>query len=185
MDLSKFQGFMSGGQVRYAFAEYNVYAGSDVVDLSRNYNTGDKYCNRIGTGNQIDLAFAEINAELGTDTFDVGNLDWSNGAQLKKQFLKLKLLVDAEGPIWATIPNQVMVQGTAFPIALGDYSFSVAAMTYTKTVGNLPTGITLNPNGTFNGTASNSGRGTLEFTATDENGATASNWFDWDVLSVP
>jgi len=78
------QGFSNGGQMRDLFAAYNKAKGSTVVDMSRNYNTGDKYYNRISTGNQVDLAFAEINANESGNPFPISkeNPDYTNGTQL-------------------------------------------------------------------------------------------------------
>ena len=80
------QGFSNGGQVRDIFLKYNNIVGSEIVDMSRNYNTGDKYSNRISTGNQIDLALQEIEdyeVEGGALNFPL-HQDWNNGTQLKE-----------------------------------------------------------------------------------------------------
>jgi len=179
------QGYMDGGQARKCFQHYNDKYSSNIIDMSREYNTGDKYSNRRGTGNQIDKAFQEINAHLGKSIFTVNNPDYTNGRQLKAKFLKLLLIIANEAPVWATIPNQQMNQGDVWPITdLNDLCFGNGVISYTVTTGILPTGITLNTDGTFSGTATNSGAGTVAFTATDTNGSTESNWIDWNVHNV-
>ena len=86
------QGFSNGGQVRDIFQAYNDKEGSEVVDMSRNYNTGDKYSNKISDGNQIDLALKEI------EDYEVEGLrfskhqDWNNGTKLKNT---MEILVEA------------------------------------------------------------------------------------------
>ena len=184
MDISKIQGKMTGNQAKAAFAEYNAFAGSAVVDLSRNYNTGDKYCNRISNGNQIDLALAEINVEEGSEIFKVGHLDWSNGARLKFAFAKLNNLVNGDGPIWlGSMPVVVVLtQGDTWPWVLDSYCVSALAISYVSNL-SLPPGITLNADGTFTGTASSISGGTAEFTATDTNGDAKSEWIKWSVVS--
>ena len=77
------QGFSNGGQVRDIFQAYNDKEGSEVVDMSRNYNTGDKYSNRISTGNQIDLALKEIEADQVEGLHFTEHQDWNNGTKLK------------------------------------------------------------------------------------------------------
>lgn len=180
-----FQGKMTGGQARDAFIAYNEFKGFEVVDMSRNYNTGDKYSNRIGTGNQIDLAFAEINADVGDDVFGLKLLDWSDGTQIKAAFLKLYLLIDSatSAPLWlASLPETVKIAvGSPWPFALG--SMSLNADTFTSNLF-LPSGITLNADGTFTGTATFVGSGTAEFTATNANGDTKSPWIKWSVIPV-
>ena len=181
------QGKNTGNQFGILFAAYNEQEGVDVVDLSRNYNTGDSYATRIGTGNQIDLAFKEINAHVGDEVFSTNNQDWSNGSQLKKLAAKLVLLVslDSSAPIWlAAMPTEVTInQGDTWPWAASDYIYSDSAVTYAQSL-NIPTGITLGSDGSFSGTATNSGKGTLEIIATNANGSTSSEWISWDVLSV-
>jgi len=177
-----FQGKMNGGQARNLFLAYNVKAGSDVVDMSRNYNTGDKYSNQISNGNQIDLAFAEINANEGEEIFNFDIPDYTDGFQMKLKFTRLALLANVTAPVWQTIPDQVMNQNDAWPIAdLDTICLSVGVTTFTVTTGVLPTGITLNANGTFAGTATNIGAGSVAFTATDDNGVSESNILEWDV----
>ena len=178
------QGFSNGGQVRDIFAAYNTKAGSAVVDMSRNYNTGDKYSNRIGTGNQIDLALAEINANENDDVFTKAHTDWNNGASLKATMAKLVLLISLDAPVWAQLDDVIMAQGASWPmIDLDGYVITVGVTTFAVTTGGLPTGITLNADGTFSGTATNAGAGTVAFTATDDNGATESGWIQWTVNS--
>jgi len=180
-----FQGHMSGNQAGKLFAAYNTQEGSAVVDLSRNYNTGDKYSARIGDGNQLDLAFKEINAHRGDDIFGLDHLDWSNGTQLKAAFAKFLLIIGAAdaAPVWlASLPLQVTItQGEAWPYALATHSWSAVAITYASDL-TIPTGITLGTDGIFIGTATNSGTGTIEYIATNANGSTSSEWVSWDVL---
>ena len=177
------QGFANGGQMRDLFVAYNTKEGSQIVDMSRNYNTGDKYSNRISNGNQIDLAFAEIDANEGLVIFDKNIPDYGNGSQLKLKFARLAILINNDGPTWANIPAQNMSQGAAWPITdLDTLVISVGVTTFAVTTGALPTGITLNSDGTFTGTATNIGSGTVAFTATDDNGAEESNWIEWSVV---
>jgi len=180
-----FQGKMTGNQAGKLFAAYNEQEGSEIVDLTRNYNTGDKYSNRIGDGNQLNLAFKEINTHRGDDIFGLDHLDWSNGVQLKAAFTKFLLLIGADdaAPVWlASLPLEITItQGEAWPYILTDHSWSsIAISAYGQNL-NLPTGIILNANGTFTGTATNSGAGTAEFVATNANGDTLSEWVKWSV----
>ncbi len=179
------QGFSNGGQVRDLFAAYNAKEGSEIVDMSRTYNTGDKYSNRISDGNQIDLALAEINANEGTSVFTKAHTDWNNGIGLKATMAKLTVLVNVTGPVWADLEDIVIAQGAAWPMTdLDDFVISAGTTTFTVTTGALPTGITLNTDGTFVGTATNIGAGTVAFSVTDDNGASESNWLQWDVQSA-
>jgi len=99
------QGFSNGGQCRDLFQAYNAKAGSEIVDMSRCYNTGDKYSNRISDGNQIDLAFAEINANEGTAVFNTLTQDYGDGPALKLKFAKLFALVNLVGPGWRELSD--------------------------------------------------------------------------------
>jgi len=182
-----FQGHMSGNQAGKLFAAYNAQEATEVVDLNRNYNTGDKYSTRIGDGNQLDLAFKEINAHRGDDIFGLDHLDWSNGTQLKTAFAKFLLIIGAENnpPVWlASLPLQVTIAiGEAWPYALAEHSWSSEVMTYTQNL-TLPAGLTLGVDGVFTGTASTLSAGTLEFVATNANGNTLSEWVKWNVVNA-
>jgi len=180
-----FQGFMNGGQARDIFAAYNAKAGSAIVDMSRNYNTGDTYSTRIGTGNQIDLAFAEINANEATVVFNTLVPDYSNGPALKAKFAKLTALINVSGPIWREMDDEVINQttGTWSVTDLDTQCISVGITTYAVTTGTLPTGISLNEGtGVISGNPTNSGAGTVAFTATDDNGAVESSFVQWSVV---
>jgi len=180
--MSSVQGFSNGGQVRDLFVAYNAKEGSEIVDMSRNYNTGDKYSNQISNGNQIDLALAEINANESDDVFTRLHTDWNNGVGLKVTMAKLQALIALDAPVWAHIDDQVMLQGGVWPMTdLDAYAISVGITVFTVTTGALPTGITINADGTFTGTATNVGAGSVAFTATDDNGASESNVLGWDV----
>jgi len=171
-----FQGKMTGGQAGKAFKEFNELAEAEVVLMTRNYNTGDFYHNRVGDGNQIDLAFGEINAYVGFDLFNRAHLDWGTNPYLKLAFLKLKLLGDVltTAPIWHDLPLSVSLSvGDSWPWAASDYIISGSAVTYTADV--LPAGITLNTDGTFSGTATTGETVNTIFTATNDIGATPSD----------
>ena len=66
-------------------------------------------------------------------------------------------------------------------VDLDSYVITVGTTIFAVTTGALPTGITLNTDGTFVGTATNVGAGSVAFSVSDDNGATASNILSWDV----
>ena len=181
------QGCSNGGQMRDLFAAYNAGAGSEVVDMSRNYNTGGKYSSRISTGNQIDLALQEINAEEGSEIFKAKNVDWSNGVQLKTVAATLALLgtIASSPPVWFTsMPDEVQMDvGDAWPWPLTDYNLNNGTPDFGQNL-SLPSGLTLNTNGTFTGTVDSLSAGTIEFTATNSNGTSLSKWVSWNVIAA-
>ena len=91
------QGKSNGGQAAAMFEAYNAKAGSAVVDMTRCYNTGNKYSSQISNGNQIDLAFAEINADASGNPFPATNNipDYGNGTQMSDKFAALQVIIDA------------------------------------------------------------------------------------------
>lgn len=181
------QGFSNGGQVRDIFLAYNAKAGSEVVDMSRNYNTGDKYSNRIGTGNQIDLALAEVSAHDGSISFRGKIPDYGNGKALKAAMAKLIILASVDNPpVWSDIDDHITITQTTgvWPMSdLNDYVSTTGVTTFTVTTGALPAGITLDGiTGLITGNPSAIGSGTVAFTATDDNGATESAWIKWTIV---
>ena len=181
------QGFSNGGQMRDLFAAYNAGAGSEVVDMSRNYNTGGKYSSRISTGNQIDLALQEINAEEGSEIFKAKNVDWSNGVQLKTVAATLALLgtLATAPPVWFTsMPDEVIMRvGDAWPWHLNTYNLENGLPTYGNNL-SIPSGLTLAADGSWSGTVDSLSAGTIEFTATNSNGTSLSKWVSWNVIAA-
>ena len=89
------QAFMNGGLARKKFLAYNTLVGANVVNLTRQYNTGKSYSTRNATGNNIDKAFEEINNNEGSSIFTVNTPDYGNGNSIKTKFDKLSLLLAA------------------------------------------------------------------------------------------
>jgi len=180
------QGDADGGQLKALFEIYNARVGSQVVDLNLNYNTGDKYSERIATGSQIKDAFAAINANesskiLRTDQ----DYNATNGIQLKEQAVRLAALaVLTNGPVWGDLPQQNAAQGGSWMVDLNDYCVGVTISSFVINTGALPTGITLDgaAAGTFSGTVTNvGGAGSVTFDAVDANGTTQSGTMNWTI----
>ena len=73
--------------------------------------------------------------------------------------------------------------GTWSVTDLDTQCISVGITTYAVTTGTLPTGISLNEGtGVISGNPTNSGAGTVAFTATDDNGAVESSFVQWSVV---
>ena len=74
-------------------------------------------------------------------------------------------------------------QGDTWDIDLQDYVYSDGlTVTFAVNTGALPTGITLNANGTFSGTVTDiSGSGSVTFTATNANGTANSPALTWTI----
>ncbi len=84
--------------------------------------------------------------------------------------------------IWGTLPNVDVIQGGAWTIDLQDFVFGDPTITFAIKTGGLPTGITLNANGTFAGTVTNlSGAGQASFTATNTAGSSDSGQLYWTI----
>ena len=89
------QGFSNGGQVRDIFQAYNDKTGFEALDMSLNYNTGDKYSNKISDGNQIDLALQIINVRESEGGINFSlHQDWSNGIKLKNTMKILETFIN-------------------------------------------------------------------------------------------
>jgi len=180
------QGDADGGQLKDLFTLYNTRVGSPIVDLSLNYNTGDKYSEMIATGSQIIDAFAAINAnESSTILRTDQDYNASNGSQLKEQAVRLAALAAfTDGPIWGDLPEQIAAQGAGWTLDLNDYCVGDTISAFTINTGALPTGITLDgaAAGTFSGTVTNvGGAGSVTFDAVDANGTTQSGTMNWTI----
>jgi hypothetical protein len=85
--------------------------------------------------------------------------------------------------IWAgSIPDPAVTQGNAWPLNLNDYVTGNPTITFAIETGSLPTGITLNANGTFSGTVTNlSGAGSVTFRATNATDSKVSPTLNWTI----
>ena len=85
-------------------------------------------------------------------------------------------------PVWSTLPSVDVAQAGAWTLDLSDYCHSTETITYTVNTGTLPTGITLNANGTFAGTVTNvGGAGSVTFTATTTSATANSGTLGWTI----
>ena len=85
-------------------------------------------------------------------------------------------------PSWAALPDVNVSQGGAWTQDLHNFTSGTDPMIFTLEAGNLPTGITLNLNGTFSGTVTNlAGAGTAVYLATNSAGATVSGNQAWTI----
>ena len=179
------QGDADGAQLLNIFKAVNILAGSKIIDEGLNYNTGDQYSNMIANGSQIKDAFAAINTHYAAKLLDTSqSFNATNGTQLKKEVIKLILLTGIEpAPVWGDIPQQNAAQGEPWGLDLNDYVVASGIPTFTLSIGILPTGISLNSNGTFTGTITNeNGVGSAVFEAQDVNSKTTlSGTMDWDI----
>ena len=82
-------------------------------------------------------------------------------------------------PVWGTIPDRSVAVGQAMGISLGTYisnNGGDANITFGISSGTLPAGISLNPNGTFTGTATTEAAGVnIVYTATNSAGIAVPN----------
>ena len=87
-------------------------------------------------------------------------------------------------PGWVrSMPDVDVAQAGTWDIDLQDYVYSDGlTVTFAINTGALPTGITLNANGTFSGTVTDaSGSGSVTFTATNANGTADSKTLAWTI----
>lgn len=85
-------------------------------------------------------------------------------------------------PVWSTLPDVDVPQDEAWDLDLKDYVESPTPVTFTIVTGGLPTGISLNPDGTFSGTVTNiSGAGSTTFRATNYAGSAVSDTLNWTI----
>ena len=87
---------------------------------------------------------------------------------------------------WQDLPAQSLPFGSDCSINLLDYVTPTTDVTFTLASGTLPTGITLNADGTFSGTATvGLETGSATFTATNADGPVDSGVCSWDVGDAP
>ena len=111
---------------------------------------------------------------FGNITPNQGNKIWLARERVTK---KANLITWAE-----SIPDPAVAQGGAWPLDLNDYVTGNPAITFALETGNLPTGITLNANGTFSGTVTNiSGAGSATFRATNDTDSKVSPTLNWTI----
>ena len=85
-------------------------------------------------------------------------------------------------PTWIKLPPVRVPQGAPWTLQLTDYARGVDPLNFALDVGNLPTGITLNLDGSFSGTVTNAaGSGSAVFTVTDVNGSATSGTMAWTI----
>ena len=97
--------------------------------------------------------------------------------------LEADTIIPVKVPLWGSIPDVSYPQGATWDIDMNDYVEGDAPITFAVTTGALPTGITLNTDGTFSGTVTNAaGSGTFAVTATNSFGATESAWIGWAIV---
>jgi hypothetical protein len=83
---------------------------------------------------------------------------------------------------WDALPVVSVSQGGAWTIDLQDYVHGADPITFAINTGGLPTGITLNANGTFSGTVTNiGGAGQVTFIATNATGSSVSGTLAWTI----
>lgn len=84
-------------------------------------------------------------------------------------------------PMWdPDLPDVNVGQGLPWTQDLNDYVSGDAPMTFVLEAGNLPTGISLNSDGTFSGTVTNlAGSGTAVYKATNGSGESVSSPQAW------
>jgi len=85
-------------------------------------------------------------------------------------------------PEWSALLDMNVAQSGTWDIDLDDYMTSDTSVSYVVNTGALPTGITVNANGTFSGTVTDpSGSGSVTFTGTNSTGASGSGLLDWTI----
>jgi len=86
-------------------------------------------------------------------------------------------------PRWvSSIPEMSAPQGGTWDYDLNDYIITGPIDTFSLPTGTLPTGITLNPDGTFSGTVTNiGGQGTSDFEATNVVDSVLSPRVSWSI----
>ncbi|RKZ07756.1 hypothetical protein DRQ25_10820 [Candidatus Fermentibacteria bacterium] len=84
-------------------------------------------------------------------------------------------------PVWdASLPEVNVPQNGAWTQDLNDFTSGADPQTFAIVTGGLPTGITLNSNGTFSGTVTNlGGSGSVTYSATNSAGAATSTTQTW------
>ena len=83
-------------------------------------------------------------------------------------------------PEWSVLPSVEYEQGQPWTHNLNSYVTGYPQSTFSINAGSLPTGITLNSDGSFSGTVTNdSGTGSITYTATNSEGAVTSGIQTW------
>ena len=88
-------------------------------------------------------------------------------------------------PEWSSLPSVEYTQGSAWTHNLNSFVTGSLPITFAKNTGALPLGITLNADGSFSGTVTDSsGTGSITYTATNSEGTDVSGTQAWSNLPM-
>ena len=175
-----------GRQLRDTFRAINAELGSEVVtNIHKIMNTRLRHPYRA-SGRQLRTAFEQINTYVSLEIVNPRTIqNICDGRQLKLAFEALQKWRDGL-PVWAELPDVNVPQGGTWDLLLTDYVIGDEPMTFSLSAGKPPTGISLNPDGSFSGTVTNAlGAGTALFSATNSRAEVESGNLSWTIPPPP
>lgn len=155
-------------------------SANDFRDVQRALATSHAYCEYVDFENLFPASAA--NLADGIHPTDAGNVLYANGIKNKSTLLGTVLPVTSLAFYRSTSRHMIQsIPGVYTITATG----GKAPYTFTRLSGNLPDGVTFNPDGTITGSPATGGAYPLSVRVTDANGASVTQSFTLPVDFVP